>query len=68
MKDESGDKSWSMERAMQPKKSMEMKLLKPVPSQFIFNDKSQQVNYSMKKLRHIERKDAVTQGKQDKWT
>ena len=59
MKDESGAACWSMEKAMQPRKSAEQKLLKPVPSQFNFEHKGHQVDYLKQKLRHVERKDAA---------
>lgn len=60
MKDESGEECWSMEKALKPRKSIEEQLLKPVPSQFNFEQKSHQVSYLKQKLRHVERKDAVT--------
>ena len=65
MKDESGDVGWSMERAMQPKQKMEESLLKPVPSQFHFEQKGHQITYLKQKLRHVERKDAAAHGKND---
>lgn len=46
---------------------MEDRLLKPVPSQFNFEEKEQQVNYLKQKLRHVERKDAAASGKGENW-
>ena len=64
MKDESAAPVWSMERAMQERAMQgqgqkEEAALKPVPSQFVFEKKEEQVNYCMSKLRHVERKDAA---------